>query len=169
MKNFIVERVKVAWKDPVFSKVISAALIGAAIWIWKALSSTSFSKAMDFITSSITLPVWLLLLLVVGTVVGLWHIRPKRKPKPVVAPTKPLVQNINDASSLVAAWWPKSVGYFPDDVHVDYAALEDQFSFAPGVAERATSIVASQKCFKVKIQGERFATFEYDRNKAYSG
>ncbi|WP_426688406.1 hypothetical protein [Rhodanobacter ginsengiterrae] len=169
MKTLIVKRAKVAWKDPVWSKVISAAIIGTALGIWKAVSSASFSKAVGFIASPIVLPAWLLLLLVASAAFGFWHIRPRRKPKPALTPTKSLVHGIADASSLVASWWPKATGYFPDDVHVDYAALENQFSLAPGVTQQAVSNVASQNCFKIKIPGTLFATFEYDHQKAHHG
>ncbi len=169
MKNVIVKRVKAAWKDPVMSKVISAALIGIALWLWKVISSASFSKAGNLAMSPVAIPAWLLLLLTACSAVGLWSIRPKRKPTPPAAPTKQLVHDIADASSLVAAWWPKATGYFPDDVHVNYEALESQFSLAPGVAKPAVSAVASQNCFKVKISGDRFATFEYDLDRAHRG
>lgn len=169
MKNFVLEKAKSVWKDPVMSKVISATLIGLALWLWRVLSSASFSKAGDLMASPVAIPVWLLLLLTAGSVVGLWCVRPRRKPKLPATPHKPLVHDITDASSLVAAWWPKPTGYFPDDVHVDYDALDGQLSLAPGVAKLAVLAVASQKCFKIKIAGNRFATFEYDHAKAYHG
>jgi hypothetical protein len=169
MNNFIVETAKSAWKDPVLSKVISAAIIGMILWGWKQFGSASFSKAELLVAAPIALPMWLFLLLVIVAVVGLWKIRPRGKVKAPVAPAKALVHDVTDASSLVASWWPKSTGYFPDDVHIDYEELETKFSLAPGVAKTAASIVASQKCFKIKIPGERFATFEYDLNRASRG
>ena len=169
MKTFIAEKVKAAWKDPVGSKLIAAVIISAALWIWKAFGSASFAKAVELIASPITLPGWLILLLVAGAAVALWGMRPRRKPTPDVTPTKSFVHDLADASSLVAAWWPKSTGYFPDDVFVDYATLENKLSLAPGIAKHAVLNVASQNCFKIKNPGELFATFEYDHKKAHNG
>ena len=56
MKNIIVERAKAVWKDRVMSKVISAALISIALWLWNVFSSASFSKAVNLATSPITIP-----------------------------------------------------------------------------------------------------------------
>jgi hypothetical protein len=59
------------WKDPVWSKVISAAIIGAAIVIWAKISNYSWLQIYYFILKGLSyqIPIWLFL-----SVIGLYFI-----------------------------------------------------------------------------------------------
>lgn len=56
------------WKDPVWSKVISAGIIGAVVWAWKLIDTDSFAVFWDFIVSvfnyMVSIPIWGIILII---------------------------------------------------------------------------------------------------------
>jgi hypothetical protein len=158
--------VKGVWKDPVLSKLIAGGIGAVLLFVWRLIGESTFNSFVHALNSSIHLPTWLAVLFGLLIAALAWKLRPTRK---VVTAQTPLITDIVDASARVDSWWPKPTGYFPDDVHVDYASLESRYSLAPGVAKKAVSVVALKHCYKEKIPGENFATFEYDHDRAHRG
>jgi hypothetical protein len=65
MLNNLWSRLQTAWKDPVWSKIISAAFIGIAAWIWTIVKGYTFSQSYDAFIAALVfrvpIPVWCIL------------------------------------------------------------------------------------------------------------
>ena len=151
------------WKDPVVSTVVATAIIGGAVWLWRAISANTFNKALNWLASRYQVPLWLLLIF--GIVTVFWFLRLfKRKER-----KGPPITNQHDIIAILDDWWPKAVGQSPDDVAVDFRALERQYNLQQGTARSAIEKVAAKNCYKPKFIGENHATYEYDFHKAING
>jgi hypothetical protein len=157
------EKLLIIWKDPVWSKVIAGAILAGVFWAWSEFSASSFNYVINWLGSSISVPLWLLLVLSILSILSIVRILKKRKKK------EPLISNQKDIIAILDSWWPKSIGSFPDSVSVDFKELENKYNLAPGSVNKTIDIVAFKNCFKIKSRGENFATYSYDLEKAFRG
>lgn len=67
-----------------------------------------------------------------------------------------------DIIALLDKWWPKSEGYFPDNVTVNFREVDQLLLLPAGSTKKYIFQVASRKDFKPVSSGNVVAAFEYD-------
>jgi len=126
------------WNDPVWSKVIATVIGGLILviilWIYRNLIVKYFKLAIN----------------------SLKKISFKKK----VISTEILTEN--DIYTKIVMWWPKSVGFFPDDVSVDFRKLEAELGLPVESVKKYIDNVARKNHFKPKSRSDNYAVYEYD-------
>jgi hypothetical protein len=140
------------WKDPVFSKVIAAAICGFFIWLWSYFDASSFNNV---IKNPITVPQYIVItpwIFIIVQAVLKFNTFLKAKPK---------ISGRDDIISILNLWWSKSENNPHQDVHVDFSYLEKMYNLAEGTVSEIIEEVAERRGFKVVSHGENYATFTY--------
>lgn len=152
------------WKDPVWSKVISASIIGLATLLWIKIGSESFWSTVEFAEKTTPVYNWLILASCALNIYAMAKILiPAQKSGKL--PVKE-ISNLNDAEAKIESWWPRAEGMFPNDVNIDYGALCNDLNISRGIIAQSIANVAYRHCYKPKVTGQNYATYEYDLSRA---